>query len=359
MNRELDLSARTHELVLAALTALKTEAGIQGAIIQDGGGQYPDYCDGSVTLDVGGKQYRYYVVCKFLIDRKITIARVREQLSRIPSKVLLIAPHISKELAQYCRSIELEFIDGAGNAYLNAEGLHVRIDGLNHEISNQKISTKRGTNNPSFMKLVFALLAKPDLLNMPYRQMAMEANVPLGIIGPVLTALTKQGHLLTRSSSSGKKTRVLTHTRQLLDRWVLNYQGTLLPKLNARCFSCADPHWWQTARLNEFPAWWGGEVAAQKMTQYLKPVTQTLYIDKDNMSQVLKRLAKEYRIKSDPTGTIELREKFWNFPNQREPIDVAPAILIYTDLMTSLDPRNIEVAGQIEKHWIQNALDTA
>lgn len=357
MSMKSGLADRNRELIQSALTALTTETGIQGAVIEDGQGQYRDLCDGSVTFDVGGKKYKYYVDCKFLIDRKITIARVKEKLSKIPSKSLLIAPYISTELAEYCRSIALEFIDGAGNAYLNADGLHVRLHGLTNETRSNQIHTTRGTNSPSFMKLVFALLAKPDLLNAPYRQIATEANIPLGIVGPILTNLNKQGHLLTRSASSGKKTRILTHSRQLLDRWVLNYQGTLLPKLNARRFSCTDPNWWKTARLDEFPAAWGGEVAAQKITQYLKPVTQTLYIDKNHMADVLKHLVKEYRMKSDSNGAIEVREKFWNFSNQEEPIDVAPAILIYTDLMTSLDPRNIEVAGQIEKDWIQNALD--
>lgn len=38
------------------------------------------------------------------------------------------------------------------------------------------------------------------------------------------------------------------------------------------------PDWWQRVDVTTYGAHWGGEVAAEKLTGYLKPETVTLYI---------------------------------------------------------------------------------
>lgn len=51
-----------------------------------------------------------------------------------------------------------------------------------------------------------------------------------------------------------------------------------------------------------------------------------------------------HRLRPDPNGTVEILDAFWTPPSSSaEPI--APLLLVYADLMTSLDGRNREVAS--------------
>jgi len=44
---------------------------------------------------------------------------------------LLVAPYITREIAERCRQLGLPFLDTAGNAYLEAPGLFVYVTGNN------------------------------------------------------------------------------------------------------------------------------------------------------------------------------------------------------------------------------------
>lgn len=66
-------------------------------------------------------------------------------------------------------------------------------------------------------------------------------------------------------------------------------------------------------------------------------------------------------IKTDPEGSIAILEKFWQFPSaeisetSKAMPDIAPALLIYADLLASRDPRNIEVETMIKEKYLDHA----
>ena len=56
----------------------------------------------------------------------------------------------------------------------------------------------------------------------------------------------------------------------MLQEWVTHYPTTLRPKLNPRRFQ-GDPEQLHQANIDQHHAYWGGEVAAEKLTHFLKP----------------------------------------------------------------------------------------
>ncbi|MFZ6770805.1 type IV toxin-antitoxin system AbiEi family antitoxin [Undibacterium sp. Di26W] len=368
-----ELSYDEAELIQAALSALEAQTGIRGNILHTDIPTSADRgYDAVIELHVQGKPYQYQVECKRLLDRKITIAQVKEQFNKSGHKGLkglLIAPYLSAEMAEYCRSVELAFLDTAGNAYLHDAGLYVFVKGL--KSGDVKIWTGAdiGKMNPTVMKMVFAVLCQPEILHMSFRDIAKQAKIPLSMVGDAFQYLIKRGHLLNPQSP---KNRQFVHYTLLLEEWVTLFPSILLPKLRSRRFSCADSNWWQTVNLDGIDAVWGGEVAAKKLTNYLRPVTQTLYVNDDvkvfPMSAKVKKdmvkipsfthdLIKTHRLRPDPEGAIEIREKFWNFSSSAsdQHLDVAPPMLVYADLMASLEPRNIELARLINEMWVDHA----
>jgi len=54
----------------------------------------------------------------------------------------------------------------------------------------------------------------------------------------------------------------------------------------------------------------GGEVAAERLTQYLQPQNITIY----TIRQQLNRLLAQNRLRKDETGDVEILQKFWKPP---------------------------------------------
>ena len=108
-----------------------------------------------------------------------------------------------------------------------------------------------------------------------------------------------------------------------------------------------DGEWWKDCPLDPTLVQWGGEVAAAKLTGYLKPGTVTLYADKHRFGEfvVANRLIK------DPQGNIEILERFWPLNNDFGEGDTVHPIIIYADLVAIGDQRTMETARIIyEQH---------
>ena len=89
--------------------------------------------------------------------------------------------------------------------------------------------------------------------------------------------------------------------------------------------------WWQNAPLNPEQALWGGEPAAAKLMEFLKPEVFTVYVDKDNLAAVII----PNRLRKDPAGDVELIARFWR-PEAIAPHgDRVHPMLVYADLMAA------------------------
>jgi hypothetical protein len=104
--------------------------------------------------------------------------------------------------------------------------------------------------------------------------------------------------------------------------------------------------WWKALDLTDFQAYWGGEIGAAHLTEYLKPQIVTIYTHKP-----LGKLLLQNRIRKDPGGDIEILRVFWKFQYNQVYPDMVHPLLIYADLLATGDARNIETAKIIhEQH---------
>jgi hypothetical protein len=201
----------------------------------------------------------------------------------------------------------------------------------------------------SAARLTFVLICAPELLNAPYRVLSQVAGVSLGAIGPIFNDLARRGFI-----NNTKNSRRFLEKEKLLSEWVATYPVKLRPKLAPRRFRASDRDWWKAVDIDSFDAVWGGEVAADKLTHFLKPEKITIYMHAATMRQNLNKLVIQNKLRADPDGDIEVLEKFWELPIDKAQPGAVPPLLAYADLVASMEPRNLEVATMIYQH-LKNA----
>lgn len=256
----------------------------------------------------------------------------------VPDHGLLVADYINPIMAERLKAMDIWFLDTAGNAYIKALPIYIFIKG-NKAIEQQMPKALIRAFSPAGLKVIYVLLCHPELVNATYRDLAQKANVALGTVGWVMKDLIDMEYII----DMGTRGRRLKNKKKLLQRWLIAYPEQLRPKQEAGRYRAPDPNWWQKADLSNLQACWGGEVAADKLTHYLKPETITVYVPE---KQGLK-LRVTHKLRKDPDGDIELLNAFWDVENETNQTDIVSPILIYADLMASGDPRNIETARMI------------
>ena len=270
------------------------------------------------------------------------VAHQLQQLKKNHEHGLLVTDYVNPIMAERLKELGIFFIDTVGNAYLNLLPVLVYIRGNKPE-KQAGTANKTRAFQPTGLKVLFAFLCNPELVNAPYRDIAYAANVALGTVGWVINDLKELGYI----AELGKGRRVIRGRKKLLDRWVTTYPEQLRQKLVIGRYTVRDKTWWKQAALHNFHAYWGGEVAAAKMTKYLKPEQITIYV-----REQAARLQLEFGMKKDPDGEIELLKVFWDRQCDFDDKDVTPTLLTYADLLTTGDQRNIDTATIIYDQYL-------
>jgi hypothetical protein len=226
--------------------------------------------------------------------------------------------------------------------YLNEPPLLVYIKGQGPPKALRKARLTRAFQ-PTGLKVIFAFLCKPELTNLPYREIARAAAVALGTVGWIVTDLKDLGFWL----DTDKHGRGLTQKEKLLERWAAAYAEQLRPKLLIGRFAAPDVEWWKRARLRDFNAYWGGEVAAARLTDYLKPAFVTIYA-----REAPAKLQLMNKLKEHAQGNTEILKAFWNSECDWIDNELAHPFLVYADLLATAEPRNIEVARIIHDNQL-------
>lgn len=342
------------DLLGRALDALARKTGLQAEVTAHEHAVGPNrHLDGAIEIRREGRQYDYLVEAKAVTDRATTLANVKRQLQEFGDRGLLVTEYMTPALAMRCREeLELQFIDTAGNAYLRRPGLYVFIKGERPATVGMTMPGIRGAGTMTALRVTFTLLCNPDLLNAPYRDIVDAAGVALGTVGWVFLDLERRGLIIGEKGG-----RRLVDRERLIDEWTTTYAMKLRPKLNPQRFRTETPDWWKTLNLRDLPANWGGEVAADRLTRNLTPKAYTIYADREYRAELLQDLVGrlQVRLRADPKGDIEILDRFWTLPETPGHPDCAPPLLVYADLMATLDPRNIEVAQTIRQTLLRNA----
>jgi hypothetical protein len=338
----------THErrILNTAVMALGRTTGMQARVHPAAAGR-DRAADAMIDLKIDRRKHRFGAEVR-TADRFETPAMLKAQGKALRAPPLLVAPYITPQVAERCRQLRLPFIDTAGNAYLEAPGLLVYVVGQARPLELRRDDYR--ALNPAGLKLTFALLCRPKLLRENYRKIATAAGVALGTVSSDMKDLQTRGFFNLKAQPARRK---LLDPERMLEEWATHYPLTLRPKLILGRFQ-AERERLQQADLRRQHAFWGGEPAAEKLTQYLKPAHFTLYA-----REPIARLVAAGRMRAQADGNVEILERFWDFEADRDSPDVVPPILAYADLLATHDGRNAEAARMIYEQRILPAFRAA
>lgn len=195
----------------------------------------------------------------------------------------------------------------------------------------------RNPFTPKRAQVVCILLTAPELVESPLRDIAECAGVSVGMAKETLDTLRTTGFL----EQLGSRRRVV-RAGELLDLWAAAYPGSL-GRANRLFVASGDVHAWSAPE--GLPVAVSGEQAVPDDIR--NPESLVLYVDTVE-PELPTELLIHNRWHRDAHGSIVIRKLFWrNLPDQRP--GLAPAALIYADLLASHEPRQLEVAHHMRR----------
>lgn len=336
MNNRSQISSQSgidQQLLLEALNAFQTETNIE---VVDPQVTRSSGIDARIQMMNQNRLMEFKIEVRATVN-DLVISRLSQQFEAHPGNWLLITRYVPLQLAERLKDLKIQFIDTVGNAYIDGPRKLIFIAGKKPPRLLQSTG-ERSTLNRAGIHVVFALLCNQGLESKNYREIAHASNVALGTVAGVLKDLVRQGYLV----ALGGEVRRLVRKKELLDKWISAYAERLRHKNLIGRYTANRMDFWRESDLLQLDAQWGGEVAANKLTHYLRPEVVAIYARRPVLKLVL-----GLRLRKDEKGNVELFERFWRFDSDNVQGDLVPPLLVYADLLATSDARNIETAHMI------------
>jgi hypothetical protein len=301
----------------------------------------PGRADALLHITFGREKATYMAEVKRGL-RPATLGAVIHQLEQFEVPPLLVADHVTPQMAATLRARNIAFIDAAGNAYLKQGTLLIWIEGRRPRTDAHAVGQRGRAFQASGLRVLFALICNPKLADAPYREIAHQARVAHGTVGWVMAELPGLGFLAAKGGG-----RLLLNRERLLQLWAEYYPRVLRPKLQLGRYRARDLDWWETFNPTRYDAEFGGEIAGSRLTKYLRPGTATLYVEK-----VDPKLLIDLKLQLDPKeGNVEILQRFWTQPGPQP--GIVPLPLVYADLMATGDARCAETAKIVHEQYFK------
>lgn len=313
----------------------------------------------NIPIDVETSRAKYDAILKiqnmqFIVEAKsamrnsnqgLVLSQLEDMRNNSNKPIIFIADYISKEAASQLKNRGFNYIDTAGNAFIKSLELIIYVEGKKR--NKARLTNQSRAFQEAGVKIIFHLLSKPENLQHSYREIAHSVEVSLGSVSNVMAELEELNYMIKT-----KDKRVLKNKEELLERWLVEFNTVLKPRIIRSRMKFIDSDMaqnWQNMSLNhnQGEILWGGEPAGAILTNNLRPQEFTIYSNLE-----LPEIAKTLRLVPDKTGNVEVCQKFWKDDNNNQ--NIAPALLIYTDLMNSGYGRNVEIANQILENELQH-----
>jgi hypothetical protein len=320
------------ELAQEALRTLGLDAQMVGPAQELGRAR----ADARLRVGYGGQVTEYLAQVRRSL-RKDTLDAAILALEPLGKQALLVTDFIAPDLADRLKARHIAYVDLAGNAYLEHPPLLVWVAGRRRIKPEDAAPRATGRAfNANGLPVVLALLCHPDWVDKPYRELAKLAGVAHGTIGNVLKELQETGYV---GLVEGK--RRLLQRERLVDLWVEATLRVLRPRTLIGRYRVDRPPAWAAFDPGPYDMVLGGEPAAARLTGHLRTEIITLYGQRPEP-----RLILALGLRPDPAGTLEIRQRYWNFAD--EPPGLAPLPVIYADLLATGDARCLETAKLLE-----------
>jgi len=261
------------------------------------------------TFRLSGPWGEYYYYLKVVPKLTPTLTElVIHQIKTSPApkdaNPLLVSHYISPKLAAQFKQQGIEYVDCAGNLFLNRMPLYIEIGGQKHA---PKPPGADRLFRTAGLKLVYLFLRNRLAVNATYRMLADDAGIALGAIGSLFSELEKRGSLITEAGE-----RRLNAVEELLQRWQLGYLETLRPKLSLQRCSIAPGY--SVSQLperikqlaNSKEILIGGELGASLMVSGFQPQSAVFYLNPEQQLKLMLQL----NLNPDPNGQVTLLQSF-------------------------------------------------
>ncbi len=300
------------------------------------------YLDGKLVLYINNKNIVFNAEIKKEL-RNHQLGQI-EKMAEMYHPFIIVAERIFPKIKEHLRTQNIAYLEANGNVFFKQTNFHYFIE------TQKPIATKKEKINRAYtktgLKVLFHFLTNKELINLPQRKIAEITNVAHGNIAYILQGLRENRFMV----KINKNTFALNNKKELLEKWMVDYNDTLQPKLKVGRFRFADEKTFVHYRKIELDekTWWGGEPAGDILTDYLQPGELTLYTTNTRIE-----LMKRYKLIPDPNGDVRVFKAFWDTTEQQKQETVHP-FLVYVDLMNTGDNRCYETAQMIWKKYLAN-----
>ena len=256
-----------------------------------------------------------------------------------------VAPYIPFKVAQRLRQQGQNYADAMGNVWLEdpSSGVALLVTGMR----SRKLPSPTGgaAFQMQGLRLLFNLLANPELLRCSDAQVAKQTKIQRSVTTETLLSLAQQGFLEVWNG------RRLVNLAALTARWVAGYRDVLRPRLPTQRYRWVAGWrgtlaWLALARQTK--SLLGGAVAARRLLNCdLVPTTFTLYHHSADCLALL-RIA---GLEPHPDGPVEVVHLFNTpvvFPKDR----CVHPLLVYAELMMADDDASRRVAERILRQYL-------
>jgi hypothetical protein len=328
------------EIIQQALKAFEQRTGFKGTW-HPGSRDY----DGTIDLIVRNSKLVFFVEAKkyvgvYHLDKILKMADLHQPL-------IVAAENIAVPVKDELQSKGISYLEANGNAYIDKDPITILIAG-NKPLRESKPVTNRAFTKTG-LKAVFHLLNDTQAIKGTYRQLAEETGLALGNIKYIIDGLHEAGFIIPLD----KRKMAIRNKKVLLDRWIAGYRETLKPDLlkgKYKMWKEEIRENWQAIDIKDLNIQWGGEAAAEIMTNHLKANVLTIFTP-----AFTGRDANTLWLVPDKNSDVEVYEKFWR---DKEASAVVPALLVYADLLLTEDPRCIETANIIYQKHLKDQIET-
>jgi hypothetical protein len=256
------------------------------------------------------------------------------------------SPYVPQPVGHLLASQDIGFVDQAGNYHIAVgQDYLAHVEGRRPQLPSRH---GRGLGAKSY-QVLFALLARPELVVTPIRSLAEAAGVRKTAAADLLRRLNDEGVVLP-----DKRGRRLVRPGALMDRWLAGYADKLRPHLLVGRYRAAarEPLAFQNlveAMLGDQPNWaWGGATAAYRLTQHYRSEITTLHIGTTQPTRIQRQL----NLLPAKDGPIVVLGVPGPLGLDGPAPHVANPLLVYTELFVQGDERALEAAAEIRSRYL-------
>jgi hypothetical protein len=236
------------------------------------------------------------------------------------------------------------YVDEAGNCRIQIGQEHFAL--IQGE---RKKTSKRGRGiGVAGHRVLFAILARPELINTPVRTLATAAGVSKNAAAHAIARLTADG-----IAAGELEHRRLIDRQALLDRWLAGYATIVRPRLLVGRFRTPETTPPELERRieevlgNEGNWAWGGGAAAMRLTGFHRGQDTVLHV-----TTWRPEYARRLRAQRSHDGPLIVL----GIPGEIALEGAAPRtihpLLVYTELITTGKPRAREAAAEIQHEYL-------